>query len=248
MAVVPHQASLDVSTRVHYLAGVGADQPPGGGHLDEPGAFGPELDDDIDEFLAAWDEADRDAVAVLRRALDGLRGDRPPEGGLAVVARQVREGLRGRGHPFGWIRQAAGLEAEAFPDDDVELLLRCAACTISPREETGLDAEEEAILLSLEHADWLGAIVTVARDGPGADASPDALVDGIRTCPEVELASELDLDDETHLEAAFWIVALPWQVLGLTDRDQRLTLVGAWVLPRALARAWGADFDANQRS
>jgi hypothetical protein len=45
------------------------------------------------------------------------------------------------------------------------------------------------------------------------------------------------------LEAAFWIVSLPWHVLGLTDPDQRLTPLGAWLLPRALARAWGADFD-----
>ena len=42
---------------------------------------------------------------------------------------------------------------------------------------------------------------------------------------------------------AFWIVALPWQLLGLIDRDQRLTALGEWVLPRALARARGGDFD-----
>ncbi len=154
----------------------------------------------------------------------------------------MRAGLRERHHPFGWIRRAAGLEAEPFPDSDVELALRCAAATISPREETGLDPEEEAILLTLEHADWLGAIVSVVREGPGADASPEALVDGIRACPEVELASGLDPDDEAHLQTAFWILALPWHVLGVTDQDQRL---GAWVLPRALARAWGSDFDAG---
>ena len=59
---------------------------------------------------------------------------------------------------------------------DAELVLRCAAATISPREETGLDPEEEATLLTLEHADWLGAILSVVRRGPGADASPEALV------------------------------------------------------------------------
>ena len=103
----------------------------------------------------------------------------------------------------------------------------------------------EATLLTLEHADWLGAIVSVARGGPGADASPEALVEGISACPEVMLDAELDVDDEAHLETAFWIVALPGQVLGLTDRDQRLTALGAWTLPRVLARAWGADFDAG---
>ncbi len=78
---------------------------------------------------------------------------------------------------------------------------------------------------------------------PGADCSPEALVDGIRACPEVELDAGLDPDEEASLETAFWILALPWQVLGLTDRDQRLTTLGAWALPRALARAWGTDFD-----
>ena len=78
--------------------------------------------------------------------------------------------------------------------------------------------------------------------------SQDALVDGIRNCPEVELESGLDLDEESHIEAAFWIVALPWHVLGVTDPDQRLTELGQWILPRALAQAWGSDFDreANQ--
>ncbi len=113
----------------------------------------------------------------------------------------------------------------------------------SVRQETGLDVEEESLLLSLEHADWLGAIISVVRDGPGTDASPDALVDGIRNCPELVIESDLDLEEESHLEAAFWIVALPWQVLGLIDPDQRLTELGEWVLPRALARAWGGNFD-----
>jgi hypothetical protein len=124
-------------------------------------------------------------------------------------------------------------------------LIRLAAATISPQEETGLDVEEESLLFSLEHADWIGAIVSVVRAGAGANASPDALVDGIRDCPEVELESEIDIDDESHLEAAFWIVAVPWQILGLIDPDQRLTELGEWVLPRALARAWGGDFDAE---
>src|SRR5712691_5995167 len=197
-----------------------------------------DLDEDLEAFLAAWDEADREAAAILCGALDHRRGQPAPGKALAAVASRVRDGLRERQHPFAWIRSAAGLETEPFPDSDVELVLRCAAATISPREETGLDVEEEAILLSLEHADWLGAIVSVVRQGPGADASPQALVAGIRACPEVELESDLDLDDEAHLETAFSILGLPWHMLGLTDRDERLTALGAWILPRALARVW----------
>ena len=48
-----------------------------------------------------------------------------------------------------------------------------------------------------------------------------------------------------HLQTAFWILVLPWHVFGVTDREQRLTALGAWILPRALARAWGSDFAAG---
>lgn len=207
-----------------------------------------ELDEDLDDFLRSWDEADRDAAEVLGSALRNLRGRPSPASEVAIAAARARDGLREGHHPFGWIRSAAALENGPLPADDAELLLRCTTATISPQEETGLDPEEESLLLSLEHADWLGAIISVVREGAGEDASPDALVDGIRTCPEVHLESEIDLEEESHLEAAFWIVALPWQVLGLIDEDQRLTPLGAWVLPRALAHAWSADFDAGPGS
>jgi hypothetical protein len=219
---------------------VSGEPSPPGAPSDEPDV---DLDEGLEAFLDAWDEADREAAAILCSALGHGRRQLAPGEALAAVAGRLRDGLRERHHPFAWIPSAAGLEP--FPGSDVELVLRCAAATISPREETGLDAEEEATLLTLEHADWLGTIVSIVRQGPGADASPEALVEGLRTCPEVKLESGLDPDDAAHLHAAFWILALPWHVLGVTDRDQRLTALGAWILPRALARAWGSDFDAG---
>jgi len=210
----------------------------------EPDDVGIEFNEELeDQWLEEWNEAERDAVEVLRNALHRYCGQPPPADQLRVAATTVRTRLRERGHPVAWVQQASGLSDEPPSEDDAELLIRLAAATISPLEETGLDVEEESLLISLEHADWLGAIISVVRDGPGADASPEALVDGIRNCPELVLESDLDIDEESHLEAAFWIVALPWQVLGLTDPEQRLTELGEWVLPRALARAWGGDFD-----
>jgi hypothetical protein len=211
---------------------------------DEPDDLDIEFDEELeDRWLAEWDEAEREAVKVLSSALRAYRAQAPPAGQLRDAAVAVRSRLREGGHPLEWVRQAAGLLPDPAPEDDAELLIRLAAATISPAEETGLEVEEEALLLSLENADWLGAIISVVRDGPGGDASPDALVDGIRNCPELVLESDIDVDEESHLEAAFWIVALPWQVLGVTDPDQRLTELGEWILPRALARAWGGDFD-----
>jgi hypothetical protein len=210
----------------------------------EPEDFEIEFDEELEEqWLAEWDGADRNAVEAVRNALREHRGQPAPTDLLRDAAVSVRARLREGGHPLDWVGQAAGLSDDPVAEDDAELLIRLAAATISPQEETGLDVEEAALLLSLEHADWLGAIVSVVRDGPGADASPSALVAGIRDCPEVEHGTDFDIDDESHLDAAFWIVALPWQALGLIDRDQRLTGLGEWILPRALGRAWGGDFD-----
>jgi hypothetical protein len=203
----------------------------------------PEFDDELEqEWLAEWEQVDRDAVDLLRGALSDHRGA-PPPAELGAAAAAVRAGLADDRHSLIWVRNAAGFESEQPPHDDAELLISCTAATISPREETGLDVEEEALLLSLDHADWLGAIVSLVRAGPGADASPDSLVDGIRNCPEVDLESEIDIHDASTLDAAFWMIVVPWHLLGLTDRDERLTPLGAWVLPRALARAWQGDFD-----
>ena len=215
----------------------------GPGESDNDSFSEPEFDHELEEeWLAEWDQVDKDAVDVLRGALPDHRGA-PPPAELAPVAAAVRAGLADDRHLLTWVRNASGFENEQPPDDDAELLITCTAATISPREETGLDVEEEALLLSLEHADWLGAIVSLVRAGPGADASPDSLVEGIRNCPEVDLESDIDVDEESTLDAAFWMIVVPWHLLGLTDRDERLTPLGAWVLPRALARAWEGDFD-----
>lgn len=202
-----------------------------------------EFEDDLDDdaLLAQWDEVDRQAVELLRTALAEHRGKPPPADQLAEAAAAVRSRLPEDRHPLDWVRQAADLSEDPASLTDDELLVRLTAATISPEHETGLDIEEEAMLVSLQHADWLAPIICAVRNGPGADASPRALVEGVRNCPEVE--SDIDIDDESHLDAAFWIVAVPWEVLGLTDRDQQLTELGVWVLPRALARAWSGDFD-----
>lgn len=197
-------------------------------------------------MISDWERVDRQAALVLREALGEHRGVPIPVGEIAAVVPLIRDGLAAGTYPFDWIGRASGLGCGATPDDRAELILRCTAATISPLEETGLDPEEEAMLISIEHADWVGAIVSAVRAGPGADASPRALVAGIAACPEVEPGPGADFDDDAaHLQAAFWILAAPWRALGLVDGDERLTALGAWALPRSLARAWGSDFDAE---
>ncbi len=202
-----------------------------------------ELDEELEaQWDAEWDEAERDAVAVLREALADRVAAQPPDRSLGAAAAALRTEIAAADSGIAWVARATGLPAGDLLDD-AELLISFTAATISPQEDTGLDLEQEAMLISLEHPDWLGAIVSVVRNGPGSDASPEALVDGIRNCPEVVLDSDLDPDDESFLEAAFSIVSPTWYLLGIVDDRDRLTALGVWILPRALARAWNGDFD-----
>lgn len=203
-------------------------------------------DHELDRLIADWEAVDRQAVRVLRDALGEHRGALIPDGEPDAISSRIRDGLAAGAYPFDWIGRAAGLDREAPPDDGTELLLRCVAATISPREESGLDPEEEAMLSSIEHADWLGAIVSAVRAGQGADASARSLVAGIAVCPEVEPGPGGDSDEDVaFLEAAFSVLAVPWRVMGIIDREERLTALGVWALTRSLARAWGSDFDAE---
>ncbi len=87
--------------------------------------------------------------------------------------------------------------------------------------------------------------MTAVRRGGGREASPRSLAKGVFDCPEVEIEDGLEDDKKDHLAAAFSIVIVPWMVMGIIDRDDRLTRRGQWLLPRALARAWSGDFDAE---
>ena len=140
--------------------------------------------------------------------------------------------------------KAAGLEAEPS-SDDAELLLRVLAATISPEEETGLDPEDEASIAALEHGDWVGAVIELCRRGLGASADPSALVEAIAECSEIE-GPPSDPGDSAVVATAFELVGFAWQAAGVLDDARGLTAAGAWLLPRALTRAWGVDFDSSQ--
>jgi hypothetical protein len=55
----------------------------------------------------------------------------------------------------------------------------------------------------------------------------------------------VDPDDADLVELAFEVVLPTWEAVGAVDADRRLTALGAWGLPGALARAWGGDLDAT---
>ncbi len=200
--------------------------------------FDPE---ELDAWMAEEEEEERKAAELLRTALAAARGAPPPDE-LTVAAQRLRAAL-GSGAGLVWVRAAAGL-GDDVPDSDVELLTTLVAASISPLEETGLDAEEESLLLTLERADWLGAVVELVRSGAGTRAHAGDLVRAVYRCPEVESSPWGESEDDEITEAGFEIVTFAWLALEVIDDDDRLTPLGAWVLPRGLARAWGSDFDA----
>lgn len=142
----------------------------------------------------------------------------------------------------GWMLRAAGVDPAGLPDED--LLTGAVAATISMAEDPGLPPEEAAAIMSLELSDWAGAIVGVVREGPGAGASAEAL-----TARAAEAVAEdgvpLDPDDLGAVEHGFLLVVPAWQAAGVVDRDERLTRLGAWLLPRAAMLAWTGDADAE---
>lgn len=201
-------------------------------------------DEDADASLQEWEAADHHAAEVVIGALSQARRAEMPEGAVAAAAGQLRAGLSADQYPYSWIGKAAGLDSRA-PSNDEELLLRVVAATISPEEETGLDPEEEASILALEHGDWAGAVIELSRGGPGASADPAALVEAIKECPEIEGTSG-DPGDDIVTRTAVELVGFAWEAAGILDDRRNLTPAGAWVLPRALTRAWGVDFDSGQ--
>lgn len=112
------------------------------------------------------------------------------------------------------------------------------------REESGLGVEEESAVIALEIADWVGAIIGLARAGVGARAEPEDLADWISACSEID--GVIDPDDADFVAGAFEIVLPTWEAVGALDEGRRLTRLGVWGLPRALAAAWGQDLDAGE--
>lgn len=192
-----------------------------------------------DAVFRHLDEAEREVVGVLRSALPK---DTPePTSELAAAAARLRVGMGAAEWPYPHVAAAAGW-AGAPPSDDRRCCVEAAGGLVGLRDDSGLGAERESMLMALELTDWLGAVLGLVRAGVGAPASTHDLVGYLEACQEVD--GELDLDDAELVESAFDLALDAWQAVGAVTADRRLTVLGVWLLPRALAWAWGADFDA----
>ena len=142
-------------------------------------------------------------------------------------------------------RAAAEYLAERIPgvrdvvaDDDARRLDALAE-TISPSAQpTDDEIESVSAVMALQHADWLGLALGVARRGPGSGLEPDLVQADIESLEEVDGEIEDPAGHLAVLDMALLHLTPLWQDLGVLDEDERLTERGAWGVPRALHRTW----------
>ncbi|GLW97624.1 hypothetical protein Misp02_17110 [Microtetraspora sp. NBRC 16547] len=216
-------------------------------------------DEQDEELYAAWDEEEAYALGELRRVLAELPEPPLPVGDLRSAALRLRVTLTEDGYPGNVLRACAGFEDGVFPERDEDLWLAVAAGIASPISDLpdeedaarffdleGELSHEDSILASLcaiNHADWLAAVTTLARYGPGVLASPERIARFIADSEDVDLDAEDTLGESEDLEATemlFTAVTPLWAYLGIVDKAEVFTPLGWWGLSKALERAWSA--------
>lgn len=222
-------------------------------------------DEEDEEFLALWDEAESDAREILAELLADTPSRPRPEADLVAACRRLRAGLHSGDWPYDLLRAAAGVDPAALPADDGQLWLTLGAGVVTCQEEppAGLDDGVQAAWMALDHPDWIGAVVTLVRGGIGTAADAHSLA-GYAAAFDFEESGGDDgdpwddepfddgwsedgwfeddtADDQPVLAAGFGIVTLLWSVLGAVDADEHLTRLGWWGLPETLTRAWSPD-------
>jgi hypothetical protein len=198
------------------------------------------LDFDADGFLQEWQEADRAAVELIRDALPDSVTAATPEEQLRSAADQIRTRITDR--PYRHLAAAAGWGRQP-PADHEELWLQATGALISMNGESGLGSHEESSLMTLQHADWAGAIIGLVRKGVGTRAWPEDLFELADNCPEIE--GSYDPDDREPIVFAFGLMVPVWEAVGALDEHRRLTTLGHWGLPRALTWAWDGSLDED---
>jgi hypothetical protein len=201
------------------------------------------FDFDEDELLAEWEEVDGGAVEVLREALSDLIGAAPPEEALRAAAGRIRAGITAGDAPYRYVPGGAGWSAGP-PADDRELWIGASGSLIAGFGEITMSAERQSTIMALQHGDWAGAVIGLVRAGVGAPAEAADLVDYADECPEID--GKADPDDIEIIEEGFAHLLELWEATAAIDERGRLTELGLWGLPRALAWAWNGDFDAAE--
>ncbi len=176
------------------------------------------LDEKDEEFLAEWDAADADALAVIQAQLARV-GDRPlPREDLRRAATRLRADIARPGWPGQLLIECGGLRAPDLPADDAELWLKLAAGAASPAgtdqgfqpgdEDDDEDDDElnetdaaVAAICAIDHFDWLAVMTKLASGGPGTRASAADLAVYVRDYePEIPDDEAGDADEDFELD------------------------------------------------
>jgi hypothetical protein len=144
-------------------------------------------DDGLDDeaFLAAWAAEDENALEVLLDALPHVATDAvPPLSELQAAVARIRAGVASQTWPYTYFTAAADW-SPAPPHDDVQCFLDAIVSTMLPDEDPDDEWTDDELgaVAALEHADWVGSVIGLARAGVAADASPEALIRYIDECP-----------------------------------------------------------------
>ncbi|MEV0823453.1 hypothetical protein [Nonomuraea rubra] len=212
-------------------------------------------DEQDEELFAAWDEEEAFALSELRRIMAELpKQPELPVTELEAAAARLRALLALPGYPANVLRACAGFDDRPVPDGDAELWLAVVAGVAGPISDLsdGADVLEEfadldrdlseedtalANLCAIQHADWLAGVAALVRMGPGVLASPERMARLIAESEDIDI-DEQDDGDLDATEGLFESVVTLWRVLGVVDKDDVLTPLGWWGLPKALERAW----------
>jgi hypothetical protein len=196
------------------------------------------FDDDFED--AAWAAADENALDVLLGALPQTAEMPVPLPELQAAVARIRGGVADGGWPYDYFGPAANWGAAPLPHDDLDCFMDALVSTMLPVGDVeDWEPEELAAVGSLEHADWVGSVVGVVRTGPGASMDPDAMLEYIDNCPELE--GDRDPDDDIVIEHAFEVLLPLWQAIGVVDNERRVTRLGIWALPQLLIAAWSVE-------
>ena len=126
-------------------------------------------------------------------------------------------------------------EADAAAGDGVAYL-RAVAAYLRPVDLSVHPTPTQEALIELEWADWLGAVIGLARSEVGTEVDGRTLVQLINRCPEI--TTTIPKNDAARIGWAFEQTLYAWAVTGVLDDDGALTEAGRWLLPRAALAAW----------
>jgi hypothetical protein len=192
-------------------------------------------DEDDEQLLAELEQERRAAAALVHETFPGLTHDDPPQPDLDRAAAALREGITSGGWPYDRLNRVTGWRVVP-PDqgmDPERQWIFAAMCSLEPAEDPGdVDIEVESAVATFISEDWVTIVAGLVAQGPGADASPEAM---LRILQEEDL---VDPGDESLILLAAEVVCVDWQALGAVDDRRRLTALGTWGLPQALHDLW----------